>query len=416
MFFFLPFRAKNPPERFPFVTLGLILLNTEMFVWMSQDFVVLSPGYRHLYGVTYHNMASSHLLTALFMHSNLLHLAGNMLFLWVFGAPLEGRLRPLRYLLLYLISGLAGNALYEIAAGYIHPDVPLTGASAAIMGLAGAYLYAFPYSPIRVLWMLLLRVGIKDVHAQWVVLFYLITDLVQAYWQQGSDSVAHLAHLGGAAVGLFLAFLFGVARDTEGYSAVLAIRSDMREFARMPFLDLEMLMQREARDPLLVMVYCEKALDEEFVNGEERCILALFRHSRLLDELADPGRLARIVLRLSLANAARLPADFYLGLGARLEPLREMDLAATLYERVYDIDQHAAQTEIALFRLLRIQERAYRDRDGAARVYAELARIFPAGDMVWEVQRTMPRVVRRAAELSAEGPSSEPQSPVFPEA
>jgi membrane associated rhomboid family serine protease len=146
------------------------------------------------------------LFTAMFLHGSPLHLAGNMLYLWIFGDNVEEVLGTWWYLLLYLSCGVMGTLL-QIAAG---PDsvIPTLGASGAIAGVMGAYLVWFPHNQIRVLvFRFITQMPALLVIGAWI--------LLQVGEGVGSLShvsemggVAYLAHLGGAATGILVAFLF----------------------------------------------------------------------------------------------------------------------------------------------------------------------------------------------------------------
>ncbi len=146
------------------------------------------------------------LFTALFLHGSPLHLAGNMLYLWIFGDNVEEVLGGFRYLLVYLTCGLVGT-LFQIAA---HPNslIPTLGASGAIAGVMGAYVIWFPQHKIRVL---VFRY-VTEMPALMVIGLWI---MMQVWESLGSISdlsetggVAYLAHVGGALTGIFVAFLF----------------------------------------------------------------------------------------------------------------------------------------------------------------------------------------------------------------
>jgi membrane associated rhomboid family serine protease len=146
------------------------------------------------------------LLTSLFLHGSPLHLAGNMLFLWIFGDNVEEVLGTWRYLLIYLACGVMGT-LAQIAA---NPDsmIPTLGASGAIAGVMGAYLIWFPQNQVRVLiFRFIAVVPAVLVIGLWIVLqVWLGFGPFGQLGEQGG--VAYLAHVGGAATGIFVGLLF----------------------------------------------------------------------------------------------------------------------------------------------------------------------------------------------------------------
>jgi membrane associated rhomboid family serine protease len=146
------------------------------------------------------------MFTAMFLHASPLHLAGNMLFLWIFGDNVEEVLGSVRYLLVYLACGLMGT-LAQIAAS---PDSYLQtlGASGAIAGIMGAYVVWFPHNQVRVLVFRFITV----LPALVVVGLWILLQIwfgIGSFRQAGAvGGVAYLAHIGGAATGIFVAFLF----------------------------------------------------------------------------------------------------------------------------------------------------------------------------------------------------------------
>lgn len=132
--------------------------------------------------------------TYMFVHGNLLHLAFNLLALFVFGPDVEERMGGSAFLRYYLLCGL-GGAVFSLVLGWVFGQLnPVVGASAAIYGMLLAFAWASPDAPIYVF---LLPAPIP---AKWLVTFIVAVSLVLALFPS-SDGVAHLAHLGGFATG-----------------------------------------------------------------------------------------------------------------------------------------------------------------------------------------------------------------------
>jgi membrane associated rhomboid family serine protease len=147
------------------------------------------------------------LLTHMFLHGSLAHIGGNMLFLWIFGDNVEDVLGHGRYVLFYLLCGLAA-ALAQVAATP-HSTVPMVGASGAISGVLAGYAVLYPTSPIKVL------NPIPILWLFWGLFFYLPAWFVILEWfgvnlwnafqpSSGSTGVAFTAHVGGFVAGLIL--------------------------------------------------------------------------------------------------------------------------------------------------------------------------------------------------------------------
>jgi membrane associated rhomboid family serine protease len=143
------------------------------------------------------------LVTSMFLHGGLLHLAGNMLFLGIFGDNVECRIGRVRYLILYLCSGLLGAAVH-IASIFVSPYgyqtmvTPLVGASGAISGILGAYLVLFPGNRVTVL---LFNFFPTALSAWMVIGFWFVMQIAGGLVGWSSSGVAYLVHIGGFVTG-----------------------------------------------------------------------------------------------------------------------------------------------------------------------------------------------------------------------
>ena len=158
------------------------------------------------------------ILTAMFLHASILHLVGNMLFLWIFGDNVEEVLGTLRYILAYLICGVAGTVAQIAAAP--NSLIPTLGASGAIAGVMGAYIIWFPHNRVRVLFFNFLT----EMPAYLVIGAWILIQIAGGYGSIGHlgevGGVAYLAHIGGAAAGLAVGLLFrdrAIAVQAEAY-------------------------------------------------------------------------------------------------------------------------------------------------------------------------------------------------------
>lgn len=153
------------------------------------------------------------IFTSMFMHGGWLHLAANMLYLWIFGDNVEDRLGKIKYIFLYLLSGIA--AIFAQYAFYSHSNLPNVGASGAIAGVLGAYILFFPGQKVSVL------LGQSVVAMQSVVVigmwFFLqfVSGVGTLYSAQESGGVAYMAHIGGFIAGIAIALVFRFT-DTKG--------------------------------------------------------------------------------------------------------------------------------------------------------------------------------------------------------
>jgi membrane associated rhomboid family serine protease len=141
-------------------------------------------------------------LYSMFLHGSILHLAGNMLFLWIFGNNIEDRMGVIRYVLFYLLAGLAATATF--VALDPHGTVPMIGASGAIAGVMGAYLVLFPNVRIRSLIFLGFFVFFRDLQAKWLLLFWFGLQFLTS----PSSGVAWTAHVGGFVFGAVVGLIW----------------------------------------------------------------------------------------------------------------------------------------------------------------------------------------------------------------
>jgi membrane associated rhomboid family serine protease len=205
----LPLGDDNSARRtVPLVTYILIILNVLFF------FVEISGGdafinqwafvpRRFLANPTLEFLT---LFTSMFMHGGWAHLGGNMLYLWIFGDNVEDRLGHAKYLVFYLLCGLA--ATFAQLAFSIGSNIPNLGASGAIAGVLGAYLVMFPQGSVRVLQgQQVIRVPALMVIGFWFVL-QLFSGIGSISNTVDTGGVAYMAHIGGFIAGFVLTFLF----------------------------------------------------------------------------------------------------------------------------------------------------------------------------------------------------------------
>jgi membrane associated rhomboid family serine protease len=233
----IPLRDDHPSGSVPFVTVGLIALNVLVFLYQASIGFGANPraaeafifefgvvpcrvtGSCAVSGAFPHPVAT--IFTSMFLHGGLFHIAGNMLYLWIFGDNVEDTLGHGRFLAFYILAGLVA-ALSQIA---IHPGsrIPMVGASGAVSGVLGAYLLLFPYANVLVLvifgffvrfvrWPALIVLGL------WIVVQFvngLITASASAVGGEVTGGTAWFAHIGGFLAGFVLLFLMRPRRGAR---------------------------------------------------------------------------------------------------------------------------------------------------------------------------------------------------------
>ncbi|MEP6509349.1 MAG: rhomboid family intramembrane serine protease [Gemmatimonadales bacterium] len=150
------------------------------------------------------------LLTSMFMHASWMHIIGNMVYLWIFGDNIEDRIGRAKFLVFYLVCGLAASAA-QIAFS-ANSVIPSLGASGAIAGVLGAYLVLFPRKNVRVF----VARQVVNMPAFIVLGLWIALQIFSQIGVSGGQSsgVAYLAHIGGFLAGVLLIFLFGGRRAT----------------------------------------------------------------------------------------------------------------------------------------------------------------------------------------------------------
>jgi len=146
------------------------------------------------------------LFTSMFMHAGLLHIGGNMLYLWIFGDNVEDRFGHVKFSIFYLLCGLAATAAQLVFS--LDSNIPNLGASGAIAGVLGAYVLLFPKAKVSVLQgQRVVPVPALIVIGLWFVL-QLFSGIGSIASTSDTGGVAYMAHIGGFVAGLVLALLF----------------------------------------------------------------------------------------------------------------------------------------------------------------------------------------------------------------
>ena len=204
-----PIGDDNSTRRtFPLVTLLLILANVLFFVAelvLGETFIVqwsFVPQ-RFLANPLADFLT---LFTSMFMHAGWLHIVGNMLYLWIFGDNVEDNFGHVKFLIFYLLCGLA--ATFAQMAFSMHSEIPNLGASGAIAGVLGAYILMFPKGRVKVLLgFRVVQVPALIVPGLWIVLQF-FSGIGSIMSQTDEGGVAYMAHIGGFITGFILTFFF----------------------------------------------------------------------------------------------------------------------------------------------------------------------------------------------------------------
>jgi membrane associated rhomboid family serine protease len=226
-----PLRDNIPTEHFPLVTVALIVANVLMYFLFQQGGISLgspdSSAYLcnlYEYGVipreitdpdfdlqaqgcqTFEASPWLTLFTSMFMHGGLLHLGGNMLFLWIFGNNVEDSMGPVKFLLFYVLGGLAADAAQILVD--TSSTIPTIGASGAVAGVLGGYLLLFPRARVVTVVFIIFFFTILELPALLFLIIWIGQQFLFAYFDlvgpQEGGGVAYFAHIGGFVFGLLL--------------------------------------------------------------------------------------------------------------------------------------------------------------------------------------------------------------------
>ena len=211
----IPIKDNIPTDRFPLVTVALILANIVVYVLATGHggSLISGPDTHELvkYGVSPYSITHptgrtwGTVFTSMFMHASILHLAGNMLFLWIFGNNVEDSMGPVRFLLFYVAGGLAALAL-QVA---VEPNsmAPTVGASGAIAAVLGGYVVLYPRARVLTLVLIILFFTVIELPAMVMLGLWFAEQAVFGAVgltdpTGGGGGVAYFAHVGGFAFGL----------------------------------------------------------------------------------------------------------------------------------------------------------------------------------------------------------------------
>jgi membrane associated rhomboid family serine protease len=217
----IPIKDNIPTDRFPLITVALILANVVVYVLAAGHggSLLSGPDAHELikYGATPYALTHSGahtqiapwetVFTSMFMHASILHIAGNMLFLWIFGNNVEDSMGPVKFLLFYVAGGVAALAL-QVAVAPNSPD-PTIGASGAIAAVLGGYIVLYPRARVLTLVFVILFFTVIELPALVMLGIWFAEQAVFGAAGLtnpvgGGGGVAYFAHVGGFAFGALI--------------------------------------------------------------------------------------------------------------------------------------------------------------------------------------------------------------------
>ena len=211
--------ASRRPVRTPLVTAFIVIVNVLVFLLelTRGEAFVASWCVVPAQIVSGHNWIT--ILTAMFLHGSWSHIIGNMVFLWAFGPAIEDSMGRVRYLVFYLLGGVA--AMLAQVAATPHSTVPNLGASGAIAAVMGAFLVTYPRDRIKSVLFIFIFARIKFIPAALLIGVWFLIQLVHAgsIAQVQGGGVAYLAHVGGFIFGAITARFFANSRGSSQFPA-----------------------------------------------------------------------------------------------------------------------------------------------------------------------------------------------------
>jgi membrane associated rhomboid family serine protease len=210
----IPLKDINPSRSFPIVNLTVIFICSVVWLYEVSLEEYEFDDFIYNFGLVPAEAFSKpyQLFTHMFLHGSWLHIIGNMWFLWVFGDNVEDRLGKFKYILFYVLSGLGAaviQSLVSFLTGAV--DVPMVGASGAISGVLGAYLYLFPHARILALVPIFFFLTFMELPAVFFIGMWVFIQIINGLITlpfADMGGVAWFAHIGGFFVGYKLVRVF----------------------------------------------------------------------------------------------------------------------------------------------------------------------------------------------------------------
>jgi len=204
----IPLRDVIPSRTRPWVTIALIVINISVFIYQFALPEELTHAFTEAYGLKWYAFSSINVVTSMFLHSGLVHLISNMVCLWIFGDNVEDQMGHDRFLIFYLLAGSTA-ALAQLWLGVHAQRWPMVGASGAIAGVMGAYLFMFPRSEVHTF----IFYGVVEIPAAVFLPLWFLAQLlgvVDRYQVTGNydPGIAYWAHIGGFIMGIVGVFIF----------------------------------------------------------------------------------------------------------------------------------------------------------------------------------------------------------------
>ena len=220
----IPIRDRNPSGSFPYVTIGIIIVNILIFLYelslgsglgefiMKFGVVPLKVSYySQVPDLTFINTFFP-FISSMFLHGGFIHLIGNMWFLWIFGDNIEDKLGHFKFIAFYFLCGIIASSVHVFFNS--QSNVPCVGASGAIAGVLGAYMVTFPRARVVTIVPLFVFIQVMELPAIVVLGFWFVIQFFNGAASitasASGTSVAWWAHVGGFAAGVMILYIIRI--------------------------------------------------------------------------------------------------------------------------------------------------------------------------------------------------------------
>jgi len=220
----IPIRDRNPSGTFPYVTIGIIIINVLIFLYelslgSGLDEFIMKFGVVPL-KVSYYSQASDltfintffPFISSMFLHGGFIHLIGNMWFLWIFGDNIEDKLGHFKFIAFYFLCGIIASSVHVFFNS--QSNVPCVGASGAIAGVLGAYMVTFPRARVVTIVPLFVFIQVMELPAIVVLGFWFVIQFFNGAASITASAsgagVAWWAHIGGFAAGVIILYIIRI--------------------------------------------------------------------------------------------------------------------------------------------------------------------------------------------------------------
>lgn len=402
----IPFRTKNPPESTPWATYTIMGLNIALFAVLQRNLQLPEEAVEQ-FGMSRNNLGVGTFFSSMFMHGDIFHLLGNMLFLGIFGRAVEGRLKTPKFLLLYFVSGFLADAAHFLLLSPKLTMMPSIGASGAIMGVLGAAIFMFPFAPVVFFWITFFRLMEGEFTVEWPLwaagAYYIVWDIFGAILNfAGVGGTAHVAHLGGLFGAMGICALLRVKRDDAYVAEAKKSLAESGDYTSLWKVELEEIVKAQPDNYKAAVALLYRAYREGGVAKPEH--LAGFKKS-LRPALADESLttvMTQVSVDLMLKNPNTLSVPEWLTMAKNFEQRHNPNAARTVLEGLRKVTGHSdSDSEALLHQLAKLYDQWFRQPEATYALYYEFYQKYPmsplAPSVVERMKQMYPEVQAAAA-------------------